>query len=323
VPQDNPLVSVVIPVRNGERLIGRTLKSVVAQTYREIEIIVVDDGSTDQTGEVVEASAPKCRPLRLFRRPHSGLPATRNFGINKSNGEFIAPLDSDDLWHPEKIARQVEAIKASPKIGLVYCWTVDIDENDFVIPPVREKNVVEGNALAEVVAKAGVVECASTPLIRRSCLDAIGGYDSDQRLGAEDWKLYLALAEICDFAVVRAHLVGYRRSHGSMSRNVAAMAQAMESVSGWIMDRWHDMPSDVRQQMIYHINGYLAHQALTNNQFAEALRYQVKGYVARPAALLEPSSLTFAARVIARATGAGRAIRLFRSKPVHFDDFRD
>ena len=108
---EEPLVSVVIPVRNGERLIGRTLASALAQTYRNIEVIVVDDGSTDRTPALVETAAARDRRVRLLRRPHSGVTATRNFGISRANGSLIAPLDADDLWHQEKIARQVAAMQ--------------------------------------------------------------------------------------------------------------------------------------------------------------------------------------------------------------------
>jgi glycosyltransferase involved in cell wall biosynthesis len=315
---EEPLVSVVIPVRNGERLIGRTLASALAQTYRNIEVIVVDDGSTDRTPALVETAAARDRRVRLLRRPHSGVTATRNFGISRANGSLIAPLDADDLWHQEKIARQVAAMQiSSPKVGLVYCWCVDIDENDLVIPPVVNKSTAAGSVLTKLVEKGNFLASGSVPLIRRSCFDAVGGYDSDLQ-AAEDWKLYLALSEICEFAVVPAHLVGYRRSSGSASNNIAVMERDMERVSRWIIDKWPDVHEKVKWRMIYHQNCYLAHLSLTNNRFAKALHYQAKSYRARPMALFAPETFFgFGVRLLAR------LLRIRRAAPrIPFKDFQ-
>jgi glycosyltransferase involved in cell wall biosynthesis len=306
---DSPLVSVVIPVRNGERFIGRTLASVAAQTYSPLEIVVVNDGSTDRTAAIIEAAARRDARIRLYSIAASGLPATRNFGIKQSRGSLIAPLDADDLWHPEKIARQVAIMQSSPNVGVVYCWTIDIDEFDFVIPPVRAKSDAEGNVIATIAANNGIEGSGSTHLIRRSCLDACGGYDPDQILGAEDWKLNFLLAEICDFAVVRSHLVGYRRTAGSMTRNVSAMENGMGLVAQWIMTRSPDLPPETTRRMVYNMNAFLAHASLTNNQFANAIRYKMKSLRVRPVSLLYLSNVTFALRFTARLFGFKRTGR--------------
>ena len=312
-----PLVSVIVPVRNGERLVGRSLASAVAQTYRHIEIVAVDDGSTDRTVDLIEEAATKEKRIRLFRRPHSGVSAARNFGISQARGDFIAPLDADDLWHPEKIARQVAAMHASPKIGLVYCWAVEIDEDDFIISAVRNGSTARGNVLTEMVAKAGIIPSGGNPLIRRSYFEAVGGYDTNLRY-AEDWKFYLLLAEICEFAVVPAHLVGYRRSPRSASQNVAAMAGGMEAVSSWIVERWPSLPKDAVRQMIYYRNEYLAHLALINDQFVPALRFKMSGYKARPSALLTPETLVFGARIFVRLSGIKQFARAARQRSISF-----
>ena len=172
------LVSIIIPVFNGQRLIGRTLASAFQQTYQSLDIIVVDDGSTDQTARIVEAAATRDPRIRLFSRTHHGLSATRNFAIAQARGALIAPLDADDLWHPEKIALQVIAMQsASSRAGVVYCWSVDVDENDFIIPPIRDKCTAEGHVVAELAAQNNFLENGSVPLIRRSYIEAVGGYD--------------------------------------------------------------------------------------------------------------------------------------------------
>ena len=179
---DDVLVSVVIPVYNGERFISRTLASVLAQTYNSFEVIVVDDGSTDLTPIIIEEAVVRDSRVRLFRKQNSGVAAARNFGISQALGELIATLDADDLWHPQKIARQVEVMQASsPEVGLVYCWSIEIDENDLIIPPIsslktRKRSTAQGDVTAEL-ARGCFIETASTPLMKRSSIDAVGGYD--------------------------------------------------------------------------------------------------------------------------------------------------
>lgn len=317
----NPLVSVIIPVRNGERFIRSTLESAFSQTYQPIEIIVVDDGSTDRTAPIVEALAIYDKRCILFRRPHSGVSASRNFGVSQARGTLIAPLDADDLWHPQKIARQVAVMQSSSdKVGLVYCWTIEIDEDDILIPRAKDTEITEGHVLADVIARAGIITSGANPLIRRSYLDAVGGYDSSAE-PCEDWKLQLCLAEICEFAVVPAHLVGYRRTTGSASKNITRMARSMENVSRWVLQRWPDTPPEIFDGMDYHRNSYLAHLALTNNQFDTAVRYTLKSLKARPLALFSRPTLTFGARLLVRMSGLRPYQRLRRANAITFNDF--
>ena len=123
--QEDGLVSVIVPVYNGERFISRTLASVQAQIYSPIEIIVIDDGSTDRTASLVEAEAGRDSRIRLFRSKNLGVAAARNRGIAEARGHLIAPLDADDLWHPQKLAREAGLLQASkPSVGVVYCWSI-------------------------------------------------------------------------------------------------------------------------------------------------------------------------------------------------------
>jgi len=315
------LVSIIIPVRNGSRWIARTIASVRAQTYQRIELIVVDDGSTDGTPAIVEAIAAEDERIRLFRRSYVGIAESRNFGLLQAHGSLIAPLDADDLWHPEKLARQVATMQAgSPKVGLVYCWSVEIDEHDFIIPPIRNGSTAKGNVVAELVANVGIMACGSIPLIRRSYLEAVGGYDPNPLCMEELWKLSFDLSQICEFAVVPNYLVGYRRVTGSMSKKVALMSRSLEYVSGWILERWPDMPQDVKQQMNYQRNNYLAHQSLSNNDVIKALRYKMMACKAAPKASVEFKNVLFLLRVVARAFGMPRSAWPVRRAPLQFKD---
>ncbi len=100
-----PLVSVIIPAYNAENFIAKTLASVVAQTYRRLEILVVDDGSSDRTQSIVQTMAQQDPRIKLFKQANAGVAAARNAGIDKAKGEYIAPIDADDLWHPETLEK--------------------------------------------------------------------------------------------------------------------------------------------------------------------------------------------------------------------------
>lgn len=324
---DDELVSVVIPAYNAEAFIGRTLASALAQTHRKIEVIVVDDGSTDRTSEIVEAAAVNDERIRLFRRANYGVAEARNFGVSQARGSLIAPLDADDLWHPQKISRQVAVIQASQRIGLVYCWTVPIDENDFIIPPVKERRRVDlTNVVLEMATNGNFIDCSSNPLFRRSFFEDVGGYDPGLLLvkaqGCEDWKLYLSLAGTCEFAVVPAYLVGYRRWTGSMSMNLAPMERSLECISRCLIDKWPDMPRSVERQMHYFRYTYLAYLAINSRQFAKALSYMLRAYRVQPQALLKHGPM-FGARISARMLGIRRSsLPVIWGKPIHFKEFQ-
>jgi glycosyltransferase involved in cell wall biosynthesis len=316
------LVSVIIPVFNGERFVGRTIDFALGQTYSPLEIIVVDDGSTDQTSAIITSAADRDSRIRVFRAERTGAAMARNIAIGHAHGSFIAPLDADDLWHPDKIAQQMAVMRvSSSKVGVVYCWSLDIDEYDFIIPPVRNKCTVQGNVLEELAARNNFLENGSAPLIRRSCLERVGGYDADYSRGSEDWKLYLSLAEICEFGLVPAHLVGYRRLNTSMSTDIRSMEGSIETITQWIIDKWPDLPPEIKRRMFCNTNRYLAHKALTANNFVEAARYQLKSFKFEPFSLLTPPNLTFVARLLSRALGIKRAAIPFWSEPVSFTDF--
>ena len=182
----------------------------------------------------------------------------------------------------------------------------------------------EGRVIAELTL-SNFIGNSSSPLIKRSCIDEVGGYDENVQY-AEDWKLYLALAEICEFAVIPEWLVGYRHWTGSASRDVTAMAQSMELLGRWLKEKWPDIPEALWREREYRSSGYLAHRALEQNQFANALRYKAMGFAVRPAALFEPSSFVFGARLLIRMAGLRgsglRARGFFFPARVSFQEFQ-
>ncbi|WP_009633297.1 glycosyltransferase family 2 protein [Synechocystis sp. PCC 7509] len=231
-----PLVSVIIPAYNAEAFIERTLNSVLGQTYNNLEVLVVDDGSKDKTFELVQSIAQKDSRVTLIQQKNAGVATARNLAIEKSQGEYIAPIDADDIWYPSKIEKQVKCIlEAGESVGLVYSLSANIDENDLIIGQYSDNFIFkpEGKVYTALLC-TNFVGNASTPLIRRTCFKHIGGYNyqlkQEAAQGCEDWDMYLRIAEYYEFRVVPEFLVGYRQVIGSMAGNYKSMVKSYNLV---------------------------------------------------------------------------------------------
>lgn len=228
------LISVIIPAYNAEDFIDEALSSALAQTYPHFEIIVVDDGSHDRTADVVKARADQDSRIRLITQENSGVAAARNLAIRQARGNFIAPLDADDLWHSDKLERQFDKMRTGGQsVGLVYTWCSTIDADGRVIKRGASNAITVGWAYESLLYFNFIVS-ASVPLIRKECLVEVGGYDENLRArgaeGCEDLQLYLDIAEKWKISVVPAFLVGYRMTANSMTRNVQKMKRSHELV---------------------------------------------------------------------------------------------
>jgi glycosyltransferase involved in cell wall biosynthesis len=155
--------------------------------------------------------------------------AARNLAIQKASGEYIAPLDADDIWYPSKIERQVKSLESGgPKAGASYCWCISINEKGQVLG-LGPKWDLEGEVFQPLVLR-NFIGNASVPLFRKNVLEKIGGYNADLRAqnaqGCEDWEICLRLAEVCEFRVVKEYLTAYRCYSQSMSYDHSAMAKS-------------------------------------------------------------------------------------------------
>jgi glycosyltransferase involved in cell wall biosynthesis len=241
------LVTVIVPAYNASLTIGATLDSIRAQTHANLEVLVIDDGSTDDTADIVLRYASIDRRIRLIRQANAGVAAARNRGIAEARGEYLAPIDADDLWRPAKIERQLRALHAGgARVGLVYCWFALIDEKSRIVS-LRHRPVDEGDVLPRMCL-GNVVGNGSSALIRRSVALEVGGYDSSLRArqaqGCEDLKFHLQIAARYHFAVVKDHLTGYRRTRRSMSSDAAQMMRSYELVAAEFTEAY---PQYVRQ----------------------------------------------------------------------------
>jgi glycosyltransferase involved in cell wall biosynthesis len=216
----------VIPAHNAAATIEDTMHSVLAQSWRSLELIVVDDGSTDTTAEVVGSLGAADPRVILLRQKQAGPAAARNRAIRHAAGEFVSPIDADDLWHPAKLEHQMKAVAAAPEAGLVYCLARRIDERGFVTGLI-DGALASGCAFNRYVYSNFIT--GSSPLIRRSLLLAVGGYEESlQRL--EVYLTQLRLLAKGPFEAVPLFLVGYRASPGSLSSNRDAMFKSWLTV---------------------------------------------------------------------------------------------
>ncbi|GJD50023.1 Undecaprenyl-phosphate 4-deoxy-4-formamido-L-arabinose transferase [Methylobacterium crusticola] len=223
-----PFVSIVVPAYNAERFIARTLDSALAQDYASTEIIVVDDGSTDRTAEIVESYRAADARIRLISTENQGVAAARNTGIAASRGSLVAFLDADDLWARNKLRLQVGALQDNPAAAAAYVWSIAIDEDDGVIAPLPNWQF-DGFSLCRHLLTWPVGN-GSALLVRKEAALAVRGYDSEYRRvkcgGAEDLDFELRLAELFQMVCVPQVLVGYRNYPGNMSSDRERMARA-------------------------------------------------------------------------------------------------
>jgi glycosyltransferase involved in cell wall biosynthesis len=298
------LISVVIPARNAGKYIGRTLACAQRQTHTNLEIIVVDDGSGDDTPAIVDALSKIDSRIKYVCRTAAGVSAARNFGVSISSGDLIATLDADDLWLPDKLERQVRLLLAASDVGVVYCWSAGIDEKDRIVLPVWNRSHAQGDVLHEIV-ESGILSNGSTPLFRKSAFHDAGGYDEALAL-SEDWKFYTALAGVCRFAVIPQCLTGYRIRDDSASVNVQAMEEAIAGVTRWIRERWPQIPEQVFRKRAYSVNAYLAFLSIRSASYLTAMRYLMRAAKEKPAALIDGSIMQFVALAIAHGFGLRR-----------------
>lgn len=276
--EESPLVSVIIPAYNAERFIAQTLESVLAQTYPNLEVLVVDDGSQDGTAAIVRQYMQRDDRIKLLQQPNAGVAAARNLGIHHAKGIFIAPLDADDIWYPRNIRMQVQCItRGGVSVGLVYSWSVDIDETGD--PFGVHTAAVEGSLFWLLICQCFIGNASAT-LIRRSCLEKIGIYNTSlkdrQAQGCEDWDLYLRIAAQYEFRVVPEFLVGYRRPSNSMSCDFSQMARSHQLAMQIVRQNNPDVPKVLYRLSASNFFLYFAHQCNLRGDDYQALKWLLR-----------------------------------------------
>ncbi|HLY05371.1 MAG TPA: glycosyltransferase family A protein [Rhizomicrobium sp.] len=218
---DGPLVSVVIPTWNRCRMVVEAIASVVAQTYGNWELIVVDDGSTDDT--VQRLGRLEIPNLNVVRSPHIGhIGRLRNLGVNAARGEFVAFLDSDDLWSPTKLERQITALRNS-SAGWSYAEYTLLSETGMAMPLRAGRAPAISGHIVRALLREETGVCPCTLIVRRSLFDAVGGFREDEKMPyRDDADIALRLARCSEAIAIPEKLALVREHPGRLTRSIAA-----------------------------------------------------------------------------------------------------
>jgi glycosyltransferase involved in cell wall biosynthesis len=213
VQSSAPLVSVIIPTYNHAQYVSQAIRSVLNQDYDQYEIVVVDDGSEDNTPEVVAQFGDR---VRYIWQENKGLPGARNTGIRAARGDFIALLDSDDTWLPGFLSATVARLEAEPKLGAVHTGFYFVDEQGRRLPQISTVTVPDDQMYDRLLDGEFFVPAAV--VTRRECFDRVGSFDEAFR-GSEDWDMWLRVARQYLFAGIPRPLVNYRMHGNNMSKD--------------------------------------------------------------------------------------------------------
>jgi glycosyltransferase involved in cell wall biosynthesis len=250
-----PAVSIVVATHNYGRYLAGALDSALAQTFGDFEIVVVDDGSTDDTAEVILPYLADPR-VRYYRTENQGQPAAKNFGIRFARADLIAFLDADDLWLPAKLERQLALLHGDPGLGVVYTRRLLIDPDgrqlEYREPELHRGLVVEAMFYRNFV-------CFSSALVRRPVFTQAGYFDEDLPL-AIDYDLWLRVAPAYRFDYVDEPLVQYRTGHANLSSRIEERLRVVDRIMRRFLDerggRGLVRPAVIRQaraELYYHM----------------------------------------------------------------------
>lgn len=277
-----PRVSVVIPAYNAERFLAQAVESILGQTYRDFEIIVVDDGSTDATPSVIDSFGDRIRPIR---QPNAGVSVARNAGFRCATGEFVAFLDADDLWELAKLERQIALLDRRPDAGLCFSAFHRVDGKLRVLETVA---VVDYPDFCEALLLYSCV--VMMPLMRSELFAAAGGFDV--RLSqCADWDMWLRLSLMTSFAPLNEPLVRYRTWPGNMSSNIRLLERDTFAV---LEKFFNEAPARYRRLKAKAYSNHwmiLSGSYLHTGQLGPSFRCLKAGLSAYPANIVRPLGL--------------------------------
>lgn len=226
-------VSVVIPTYNSVKFVTEAIDSVLAQTFTDFEILVIDDGSKDETREVLAEKYGKL--IRYLYKENGGVSTARNFGIENAKGKYIAFLDADDIWLPEKLEKQMRAFAENPKFKAGYTSLRKV--TDDLKPIGIIENERTDSLIEDLLLKGNIVGSPSSVIYLRELFKISGGFDKTLSQCA-DWEMWIRLAIQTDFIFIKEPLVNYRIHASNMSKN----ASLLEKDSLLLMEKGFALP---------------------------------------------------------------------------------
>jgi glycosyltransferase involved in cell wall biosynthesis len=256
-----PNVSVICPVYNAAAFVEPTLQSVLNQTYKDFELIVVNDGSTDNTRQILEKYGDK---IRYVYKKNGGQSSSRNAGIRVARGQYIALIDHDDIWIPNKLELQVQEMEKAKTIGLVTCGTIGFNENGETGRTLRHLvNSLTRTQLLRRLAMGNIIGGCSNVLIRNECFLKLGLFDESLRM-AEDWDMWVRIAQSYDIRSIPQLLVKYRWHEKNFSNSSAEVNLTNESV----------FLTKIFSNDFFRNKRLLKHQAFSRRYLAAAIAYR-------------------------------------------------
>ncbi len=261
-----PTIDVVVPVYNGMPFVERTLKSIVAQTLKPTNIIIVNDGSTDDTFNFLKKFQVEHAnfSIHIIDKPNGGHSTATNAGIQVSKSEFVALVDADDLWHPSKLEKQLQIFFQSPfkeNLGVVYCNFDSIDENDQPLPhynTIKLDPEFRGRVFEKLITKGCFIAGSnSAVMIRRSIFDELGFFDENLKCG-EDWDMWIRISEQYFFDFSPETLTSIRRHQNNLSKQ--KMIHLKSDL--YVINKWRHAFSNIGGRYIF--VDYLARNSFSN-----------------------------------------------------------
>ncbi len=222
----NKLVSVIIPAFNSAQYLPETIESVLSQTYSNLEIILVDDGSTDDTRAFIEDLGDQ---VRYFYQENAGSARARNKGIREANGEYVAFLDSDDKWLPEKLVRQIDYLEKN-NFDLVYCNKIWVDSCGSLIPDAYEQDAFPEGDIFVKMFSANYISTSSEVLAKKNILLDCGGFkDIPELRNCQDYELWLRISHSYQIGAIPEKLVKYRVHEANRTKDYKSRLIGMEA----------------------------------------------------------------------------------------------
>lgn len=273
-------VSVIIPAYNRVDYIDETIKSVLDQTYTNVELIVVDDGSTDGTYKKIKAYGDKLTLLTHEEHDNRGQSAAINLGLTRATGKYIAILDSDDYWELNKLEIQVGYIEQHPDVGLVYANGYGIDANGTVLYPIYSSDHVEPNDPDQILLDCYIALPVNS-LVRKDVYDLVGGFEETYR-AAQDHDMLIRISEVTKFAYLTDYLWYYRRHDKSISSTQQGQRwnygiEILESAK----NRYPYKAKTIRKRKAV-LNYRIGMYRLAERQRGKALRHMIMAFILDP-----------------------------------------
>ena len=276
------MVSIIIPTYSYARYIGEAIDSILSQTFKDFEIIVIDDGSTDGTGDIINKKYPMAR---YFFKNQGGVSSARNMGITVAKGAFIAFLDADDIWLSEKLEKQIDVFNKQTDVGMVFTEHSTFDKFNRTVDKSfgKREKLMKGDVVRNIFSNSYLT--TSTVMVRKEVFDKVGLFEEHLR-AAEDDNMWMRIAMDYQIELIDDPLVRYRISEGSLSRTFNNCIEGVKKNIELIRSRYPDLYIRLGQKsirgkyfVIYFNEGY---HCFTNKEYDAAKKHFIKSMSFNP-----------------------------------------